>query len=192
MYSNARGIRSKMHSLNAALDSEKPDILIILESQLVGKYNIKIDGYENQVKRNRTTKGGGILAATRNNSDLEMIVVSINEKHEQMCLQISNSQWKFRLCIAYGLQESRSSEDEIDDWYYSLEKTVAKNQDEQLLIVGDINAHIGNDEEGIENNTPHINMNGRLLRQMIQRRNLSVVNGSEKCGLELTHQEVNP
>ena len=174
MYSNPRGIRSKIHSLNSALEAEQPDILILVESQLAGKYNIKIDGYDKQIKRNRTTKGGGLLVATRNSSDLEMILVSSDENHEQMTVQISSNIWKFRLCIVYGLQESRSSEDDIDDWYYNLEKTIAENEEEPLLIVGDLNAHIGNDENGIHHNTPHINTNGRLLREMIQRRNLDV------------------
>ena len=137
MYSNSRGIRSKVHSLNAALDNEKPDILILVETQLAGKYNIKIDGYDKQIKRNRSTKGGGLLVATRNSSDLEMLLVSCDETQEQMCIQVSNRIWKFRLIVAYGLQESRSSEEDLDDWYYKFEKITAQNEEEAVIIIGD-------------------------------------------------------
>ena len=181
MYSNARGIRSKVHSLNSVLDTEKPDVLAIVESQLAGNYNLRIDGYSRQVKRNRSKKGGGILVSTRDSSDLEMILISNNESHEQICVEISSKNEKFRLCVAYGLQESRSSEDDIDDWYYNLEKTVAENEEKPLLIVGDLNAHIGNDDEGIHYNTSHINSNGRSLREMVQRRNLEIINGTDRC-----------
>ena len=90
MYSNPRGIRSKIDSLHATLDILKPDILILVETQTSGKYNVKIQGYDQQATRNRTSKGGGLLVATRNNSDIGMLVVSIDENHEQMCLQIAN------------------------------------------------------------------------------------------------------
>ena len=128
MYSNSRGIRSKVHSLNAALDNEKPDIIILVETQLAGKYNIKIDGYDKQIKRNRSTKGGGLLVATRNSSDLEMLLVSCDETQEQMCIQVSNRIWKFRLIVAYGLQEIRSSEAEVLILYHDLMVKSMKNR----------------------------------------------------------------
>ena len=62
-----------------------------------------------------------------------------------MTVQISNKIWKIKMCVVYGLQESRSSEDEIDEWYYQLEKSTIEYEKEPFLIIGDLNAHIGND-----------------------------------------------
>ena len=154
-------------------------------------YRIKIQGYKQQITRNRSTKGGGLLVALRDGTDIDMIVTSINEEHEQMCIQFSNSSWKFNMCIAYGLQESRSSDDEIDSWYYNIEKTCTENEDNQFIIIGDLNSHIGNDEQGLKFNPPTINANGQRLRDLIDRRNLTLINGTKKCNGQWTRRDPN-
>ena len=53
------------------------------------------------------------------------------------------------IALAYGLIESRADESQIEEWYYQLEKEYSKWQDDKVLIIGDINAHVGNDEKGI-------------------------------------------
>ena len=108
-----------------------------------------------------------------------MTIININEQHEQMTVQLSTNSWKIKMCVAYGLQESRSTDDEIDEWYYQLEKSTIEYEHEPFLIIGDLNAHIGNDSRGISYNTPEINANGRKLRDMMDRRNLTLVNGTE-------------
>ena len=191
MYSNPRGIRSKMHSLHAILKQKEPDILVLVESQLVGKNSISIKGYDRIIMRNRSGKGGGILVAARNQSNLQMITTEINANNEQMWLQISDKTWKFNLCVAYGLQESRSTKEEIDDWYYNIEKAYAENQDEPTLIIGDLNALVGNDEHGIKNNHPIINTNGEKLRSMTERRELTILNATDKCTGQWTRIDPN-
>ena len=40
LYSNPRGIRSKTHSLQAALEANKPDILVLVETQLMRRHDL--------------------------------------------------------------------------------------------------------------------------------------------------------
>ena len=87
-YANPRGIRSKTHSLHTELEQIKPDVLVIVETQLTRNYTIKIEGYDQQATRSRDTKGGGILVATRNNTNIDMVITEINETHEQMTANI--------------------------------------------------------------------------------------------------------
>ena len=42
----------------------------------------------------------------------------------------------------------------------------------QIIIVGDLNAHMGNDEEGIIGNKERIGINGKEYRRFIKERQL--------------------
>ena len=57
--------------------------------------------------------------------------------------------------------------------------------------MGDFNAHIGNQEYGIKNNNPEINHNGENLLSLIERREMYIVNGSEKCKGMWTREDPN-
>ena len=55
----------------------------------------------------------------------------------------------------------------------------------ECLIVGDLNGHVGNDEEGIPFNLPSVNFNGTLIRDFVLPSNMRSVNAdvSRCCGL---------
>ena len=61
MYANARGLRSKIASLEAATLIYKPDVILIAESHIRGKTTICLKGYNEKVLRNRKHNGGGLL-----------------------------------------------------------------------------------------------------------------------------------
>ena len=48
----------------------------------------------------------------------------------------------------------------------------------EIIILGDFNAHIGNDIEGISMNNPEINNNGIIVREFIKNSNLELINNS--------------
>ena len=186
MYSNARGIRSKLTSLKAIIEKQVPDIIIIVESHLVGKNTIKIKGYDRIAYKNRTSSGGGILIAAKNNLNVEMITIKIHEEMEQLWVQFIVNNFKFNLAAVYGLIESRASINEINNWYYELEKSYAENDSNPTMILGDFNAHIGSDKDGIIGNNNKIDSGGEALRNLIKRRRLILGNASEKCKGKIT------
>ena len=148
-YSNPRGIRSKELSLQATVNKMKPDIIILVETRLVKKNTIKINGYENVITRNRNTDGGGLLVAKRNNLDSKLVILDINQTHEQMWIELTGPNGKINLCIAYGLHESRCTKQEIEDWHFNIEQKIGEYDQHPVLLIGDMNAHIGNDDKGI-------------------------------------------
>ena len=79
------------------------------------------------------------------------------------------------------MQKAQSSEEQIEEWFYQLEKEYATCSEEPVLLVGDFNAHVGNDSEGIKHNLSRINSNGRKLREFINRRNLTLLNNTSIC-----------
>ena len=46
---------------------------------------------------------------------------------------------------------------------------VKSNVTEDIIIVGDFNAHIGNDEEGVKDNHEKVGVNGEEYRRFIRR-----------------------
>ena len=192
MYANVRGLVSKKPSLKNVLEIKKPDVIIFTETHLIGKTTTTIEGYDQIITRNRKDKGGGLLLAVKKNTDIEAMILNIDDNHEIMWVKLKVKNQNYIIAIVYGYSgESRVEEDEIDEWYYSLEKEISKYTEEKVIIVGDLNAHIGNDEDGIEGNIEKINQNGKLLRSLVERRCLFVINATEKCIGKWTREDPN-
>ena len=51
----------------------------------------------------------------------------------------------------------------------------------KVMINGDMNAWIGNAENGIPGNDHRINLNGERLLNFLERMNMVHINGTEKC-----------
>ena len=166
-------------------------MLVIVETHLVGKNTINIQGYKRITLRSRKCNGGGILIAAKDDTNFKMITLDINQDHEQLWVQINTPQGIFRMCAAYGLHESRSSPSEIESWHYELEKKYAEFGDVPTIILGDMNAHMGNDIQGIEGNAPETNTNGNFLRQFIDRRQLVLNNNMPNCTGKFTRVDPN-
>ena len=45
-----------------------------------------------------------------------------------------------------------------------------------MLLIGDLNKHVGADEEGIEGNNVRISYGGELLRKFLAEKNFSMLN----------------
>lgn len=62
------------------------------------------------------------------------------------------------------------------------EMETIKNEGFNCIILGDLNGHVGNDDQGIEGNHPNINYNGQLLRSFIDSNDLVMFNADkERC-----------
>ena len=192
MYANVRGAISKKPCIKNILDTKKPDIVIFVETHIMGKATLNLEGYDQVITRNRKDKGGGLLLAIRNDNDIEAMIMNIDEKHEMMWIKIKVKDQSYIFAVVYGYAgESRVEDDEIDDWHYTLEKGISEYGEEKVILVGDFNAHIGNDEEGIKGNIEKINQNGKRLRSLINRRELFIVNDTEKCQGKWTREDTN-
>ena len=178
MYANARGIRSKIDSLQAAIEIEKPDLIFIVETKIVGKGNIEIKGYKEKILRNRKTDGGGILVAKKDECKANIVAVLIHENEEQVWIKINKN---IIIGILYGPIESRTEQSKLEEWYYEIEKEYMKWENYNVMIIGDMNMKIGSDENGIQGNNHEISKGGKILRSLIERRELVLVNNTEIC-----------
>ena len=70
------------------------------------------------------------------------------------------------ICIYYEKQETKTTKQEARHEFDYLSQHILRylQSDKNLLVLGDFNAKIGNDEHGIINGEPYISRNGALLR----------------------------
>ena len=160
-----------------------------METHLVGRNVPNIKGYGKLIIRNRKTKGGGILIATKNNTNLDVITTHLDEENEQVWAKVNYQDEEFIICVAYGLHESKAKEEEIDNWHYNLQKQYAKHDEEAVIFIGDMNAHVGNDRLGIKGNHEKINHNGMIWRDFIDEKSLVLMNNAEICKGKWTRRD---
>ena len=147
LHNNIRGLDSKVESLGSIIGHVKPSVITLNETMLINNRKLKLDGFMcfeanrnyisvgsaalcvNQADRSFTVKVGG------DKSDLEMIIT----RHSQFATPVN-------IINIYGAVESRLSNEEIKNIWASLYSEVKKIEErgEALIIIGDINAHVGN------------------------------------------------
>ena len=172
LYANARGLRSKIDSLQTAILMYDPDVILIVETHTVGKSKINIKGFRETIVRNRKTSGGGLLIAKKDNSKINLTALKIHETEEQLWAKINNT----IICLAYGPIESRTEKNKLEEWYYEMEQEYCKWEDQKVILIGDFNAKVGNETGGIKGNHPEITSSGKILQSMNERRNLTLMN----------------
>ena len=184
-YCNIRGLKSKTTSLETVLEQVKPDIIVIAETQIIGRCKIKIKNYNINGEANRNSKSGGILIGTRKSSDIETVILKKDAKNQQIWAIIRAKTYSFRICIVYGYpSEDRISQEELEEWYVVLEEEYMKQIEYDTIIIGDFNAHTGLD-------SLPINTNGKNLNALLERRNLINVNEQDICKGKYTREDKN-
>ena len=156
LYLNIRGIKSKINSLNDILEEIQPAIFCITETHLMEKEKLDIDEDDYEVFRNdRNQDGGGVLIGVeRRLAHLTTIVEKKKEVEESLWVVMNNNQLPLRIGVVYAPQESRTAKEKYEEMYKSLDEQIsmAKQNNQKLLLVGDFNCKIGekipgNDEE---------------------------------------------
>ena len=76
----------------------------------------------------------------------------------------------------YGKQETKTTKQEAKRKFDYLSQHISKylQSDNHLVLLGDFNAEIDNDEHAIINREPHISRIGALLRDVIKHFNLEI------------------
>ena len=97
-----------------------------------------------------------------------------------MITRHSNFRKPLNIINIYGEQECRSTKGDIEDRWGRIVNEILKieQKDEMILIVGDLNKHIGSDENGIEGSNARISFGGELLRGFLSEGKYICLNNS--------------
>ena len=92
------------------------------------------------------------------------------EDDEYIVSRLDNTIPPINIINIYGTQESRSNNDEIERSWLRLMKEVEEieNRNEAVIIIGDMNRHVGNGDYGVKNNKDKISFGGQLIRNLIK------------------------
>ena len=181
MHSSARGIKSKANSLKQILINNPWEIIALCETHLKQNEKVNVPGYK-WIGLNRKDKDGGGIAFLINNNKVKSFFEEPQANDgtlEIMTIRLELKQNKtIMICIYYGEQETKTNKQEAKKEFDYLSQHISKylQNDNHLLLLGDFNAKIGNDEHGVINGPPHISRNSALLRDVIKDFNLEILN----------------
>ena len=65
IYTNIRGLKSKLDSLREIIEDLKPAIVAVVETHLIDSDIVQIDGYETIYRNNKDSNSGGVLIAVK-------------------------------------------------------------------------------------------------------------------------------
>ena len=176
-YNNCRGLNGKIETLVDICNIKSPDVICLVEtnSKREGSFNKYLTGYGviDMVKEG-SNNGGGILLAYNQSKFTNAMVMELNDDNTILSVKLSLSNGdSIIITVIYGYQETENAMKVKE--FYELVDSICKNFSKQHhVIVGDLNAKIG-----LHNQT--VSRNGRKLLEVIKKRNLSVINGTDKC-----------
>ena len=181
MYSNIRGMKSKRNCLIEILHDQNPHLYLLTETQLKSNVGMKIEGYNFYGRKREGKNGGGVGILVRNDiisktaphiSDrtIELMWISLQTKTNRPIM----------IGVYYGLQETRSSKNEIELEMASLKEEISEiSKEGDVLIAMDGNAKIGLLGEPISRN-------GKHLLKVFDETGLFVLNKSDLCKGKIT------
>ena len=188
MGTNAAGLKAKKDSLLSNIEIfNYPSCITIQESKLRNCSNFKLDNYQVFEKR-REGAGGGLLTAIDHNLD-PVLIQSDDEDCEILVVQCNLGKQKIRIINGYGPQEDDPLVKRMKFWETIEHEIVsAKNEKCMILIELDANAKLGS--QIIRNDPNKISENGQLLRNLIERKSLELLNNSPLCEGTITRHRV--
>ena len=183
IYSNVRGLKSKLNSINQILLDQQPHLLLITETQLRSNIGMSsfFNGYEFYSRKREGKVGGGVAALVRNDVRSNIAVHIPQRTIESLWVSVRRKNAKpLMIGVYYGKQESRTTKDEIEKEYLLLQEEIQEMKcDGDILLTMDANAKIGLLGE---NPSPF----GNKLMKVFNETDLTIMNRSDKCKGKVT------
>ena len=137
------------------------------------------DLYEGIRKGKRV--GGGILIGMHKDIDCTPVVVSkYEEEIEMLVVEVAFGSMVVRFLTGYGPQED-APEDVTNKFYSTLEEEIVKCEEENCGLIAELDCNAKLGENIIKGDPNGMSTNGKLLWDVVERRNCTIVNGTEKC-----------
>ena len=136
----------------------------------------------------RVKKGGGTAIAIH--EDLKpKLIEEHSDEYELLVVEIKTKDKDIRIMSGYGPQEN-IEEDKRIPFFLALETAIERAElaGKSVFIEIDANSKLGN--KYIANDPHDMSTNGRLLADIIERRNLILCNGTDKCSGTITRKRV--
>ena len=187
---NCNGILHKQDSLKVAIEAFKPSILTLQETKSRKHGIIRLKGYQIFEKIRRGGNGGGLLTAADENLNPVLISTGKYEDSEIITVQVEVGKYNIRVINGYGPQENEYCKDEIYKFWQEVEEEILDAKDNECLVAIqiDANAKVGKDK--IRNDPNTVSANGKILLDICERQNLTILNTMDLCKGVITRERV--
>ena len=114
----------------------------MVETHLLKEEQIQIPEYK-IFRKDGTTNSRDILIAIK--EQLKTIVAEVNREKkidQTLWVLLNNQKIQVRMGVIYGPQENVTSNSELKKLYESISVYIGKNNNQQIIILGDFNAKI--------------------------------------------------
>ena len=180
-------VNGKIDSLINEVKNTMATVVTVQETHCLRKGRIKL---ENMVvfEAIRTKKGGGTLCAVHKDLNPHLIE-EYNDPFELLVVEVVAGNKDIRIITGYGPQENWDEERRLP-FFRTLEEEVIKaaNAGKSVIIEMDSNSKLGT--KFIPGDPHEITPNGKLLALIIERQNLTVAKGTNKCKGVITRKRV--
>ena len=187
-YANARGIKSKMDSIERILMDIEPQVVCITETHLEEKEKIKLKGYRVFDNNNKKGKGGIIIAVKGRLKNVAIETEKITKEYQILWIRIDNKSNKINIGTVYAPQESREKIPVFKEMYAKISERInkIKHDQEKLFLTRDFNAKVGT---VIPGNKDEVSKSGPILMSMVLEQELAILNTSPKCEGKWTRRQ---
>jgi hypothetical protein len=186
---NGAGVKNgKVASLNAEVRNTQANIVTIQETHCRQKGKILMDNMFVVFEVIRERKGGGTLVAIHQDLNPKLIE-EYDGDFELIVVEIDTIDEAIRVISGYGPQENWEEERRLP-FFIALETEIERAElaGKSVIIEMDANCKLG--PKYIPRDPHDITPNGTLMAGIIERHNLKVGNGSDKCSGTITRKRV--
>ena len=164
------------------IDDYQPALVCIIETHMQKEEEIQISGYSLVYRNDRSANSGGILIGVRDNiKNNSLELTQENKVGQSLWILLTNTNKKIRIGIIYAPQENVTPNNELKLIYEDIREQIkiGKEEKQQILIIGDFNAKIG---EAVEDSKTQVTKGGRQLLKLANKENMIILNTvKEKC-----------
>ena len=177
---NIRGFHSKQKSFDNIVSQLRPNAITLNETCLKNRQKIFLSDYKSFSGNRCDGKTMGGISTSVKDDEAQYVVKTVEglNQDEFMITRHANFINPINVINIYGEQESRVKEIEIENRWIRIYNEIVKidKRNEAVIIVGDLNKKIGNDDLGVKNNHPKISFGGELVRSLLAEGNFICLN----------------
>ena len=143
-----------------------------------------LKGYKSYTNNRKEKSGGGIEIMIRKNMENRTVIVSEgNQDVEELTIRTETKKRTINIISMYGKIEGRESNEKIKEQFSHIKELIKtiENSGEDYILIGDLNAKIGNKEDGIKGNKEGKNNAGKALLKLEEEVKGVIVNKTRKC-----------
>ena len=156
-------------------------MISLVETNVKGKNNLKLDGYVSFSRNRGNGNMGGIATLVKESESGHALKTSAGSNdNEFLVVRLSQFHVPINVITIYGQQESRSRVDDIERRWEEIvtETQKIRDRNEELIIACDANSHVG---DLVAGNHTKVSTGGQLIRDFLLSDEYVLVNSSSKC-----------